>query len=108
MVYMLECKLEDDETEADEQSGATLQEFPTLAAWKFCGDNEIEILGGDDWTFKHPQYGEQSCYDIMVPAGDDWEVNTAFINFMTKQARSTGSAKVECGDDNYIHIYSKK
>eukprot|EP01083_Nonionella_stella_P005542 15998_1 len=102
MVYVLESRIGEDDS--------NLQEFPNAkaaaaAAWKVCDENQIE-MPSEEWTFEHPQYGEQSCYNMMVPKGD-WEPDTAFINFMTQQARRNGSVQINDGDD-YICIYSKK
>uniref|UniRef100_A0A7S3QJ24 Uncharacterized protein n=1 Tax=Chaetoceros debilis TaxID=122233 RepID=A0A7S3QJ24_9STRA len=104
MVYVLKSRIGEEDS--------NLQEFPNAkaaaaAAWELCDEHQLD-MPSDEWTFEHPQYGEQSCYNMMVPKGDDWEPNRAFINFMTNQAERNGSVQIDGGDSEYIRIYSEK
>ena len=101
MVYVLESKM-------GEEEDIIRTNFPTAkaaakAAWEICEENCLEMPSAD-WSFDHPRYGEQDCYNMMVPAGD-WEPDAVFIKFMAREASKNGSVRISGGDDEYIRIY---
>mmetsp|Transcript_2884 Transcript_2884/g.5967 ORF Transcript_2884/g.5967 Transcript_2884/m.5967 type:complete len:189 (+) Transcript_2884:431-997(+) len=56
------------------------------AAWKFCEENGMEVLC-DEWTTDTGRYGDQSCYNVMVPSGWSWDPEEVFVQYMARIAQ---------------------
>ena len=76
MAYIFDSRIKKKE-DAQQREFKTAKAAAT-AAWEFCGDCDLE-MPSTGWTLDHPRFGKRTCYDMMVPKGDDWEPDTAFI-----------------------------
>ena len=104
MIYILSASI-DGASMASEFSNV---KTAANAAWSLCEDNELYMPSGD-WYFDHPRYGKRSCYNMMVPAGNNWECDTVFIKFMKDKAGRCGSVRISsANDDDFIQIKSKR
>lgn len=74
------------------------------AAWDFCEECDLE-MPSTEWEVD-TRYGPQSCYNMMVPAGDEhWECDAVFIKFMKNRA-AKGEVRLYDGD-SFISITKK-
>ena len=96
MPYLLEAKLIREEVKNVEvKTTHKTAKKAALAAWEFCEENDLDMPSSEWWT-DTGTYGEQECYNVMVPAGD-WEPKDAFVKYMTKHA---STVKLTGGDDD--------
>lgn len=105
MVYILEHQMSEDDTVVSIKFRSSKE--AAKAAWIVCEQNNLNMPSAD-WTYDHPRYGEQDCYNIMVPSedDDDWEASAVFINFMAKMASRHSAVEISSYDGvGFIRIY---
>ena len=57
-------------------------------AWAWSEDAGLCVVSGD-WMVRTPKYGWQDAYNLMVPAGDDWEPSKIFLRFACRSLRTS-------------------
>ena len=72
---------------ASKQTYASAKEA-AAAAWQICEERELE-MPAEEWQIKHSKWGWQSSYNLMVPAGDDWEPDEVFKKYVGRRANHT-------------------
>ena len=73
------------------------------AAWDICEEEQLE-MPSEEWEVD-TRYGPQSCYNMMVPSGHNWECDQVFVRFVKKHA-ANGEVRLYDGD-NYISVTNK-
>lgn len=66
------------------------------AAWQVCKEKELQ-LPSEEWQINHPRYGWQSTYNLMVPAGDNWEPEEVFQKYIRRRAHQKDGVALEDG-----------
>ena len=96
----------DDDTDVQVRSEHKTAKQAAQAAWKVCEDYDLE-MPSSDWYTDTGRYGSQEVYNVMVPAGHDWECDKVFIQYMTRHAQKR-TVVLEGPSGEEICIYSEK